>query len=289
MFSLRKGESWTSPTPPATRRHDGWTPARKAQFLEALAQDGNVRAACARVGMSREAAYRLRRREALFARAWAAAQCRRANSRRGARHRAIEGIEEEVWYRGEVVGTRRRYDTRLLLAHMARLDKLAEDEARARTPPGSTSCSPASPGTDPRELAVDEGELPLDRATCAQMMAELAARSEARDDECREAYRRGHAEGEALWDAWFAGACDTRRPAARPSRSRRTRARSVDTVKCVNFGPCERAAGAQSHGPAAVDPPCREAGRGTAPRSGVVEGHGAHPPRHSASCAATSP
>src|SRR6478736_3108642 len=121
-----------SNSPASTTRHDGWTPARKAQFLEALAHDGNVRAACARVGMSREAAYRLRRREPLFARAWAAAQLQ-------AREvvgdvlgtRAIDGIEEQVWHHGEVVGTKRRYDTRLLLAHMARLDKLAE-EPRAR-------------------------------------------------------------------------------------------------------------------------------------------------------------
>jgi hypothetical protein len=45
--------------------------------------------------------------------------------------RAIEGIEEEVWHRGEVVGTRRRYDTRLLLAHLARLDRLVEANPRA--------------------------------------------------------------------------------------------------------------------------------------------------------------
>src|SRR6187399_3005806 len=117
-----------SNSPASTTRHDGWTPARKAQFLEALADDGNVRAACARVGLSREAAYRLRRRDPLFARAWAAAQvhaCERVGEVLGTR--AIEGIEEEVWLRGEVVGTKRRYDTRLLLAHMARLDRLVEE------------------------------------------------------------------------------------------------------------------------------------------------------------------
>ena len=51
--------------------------------------------------------------------------------------RAIHGVEEEIYYRGELVGSRRRYDTRLLLAHMARLDRLvavdgmaAKDSAR---------------------------------------------------------------------------------------------------------------------------------------------------------------
>ena len=41
--------------------------------------------------------------------------------------RAIEGIEEPVYYHGEVVGMRRRYDSRLLLAHLARLDRVAEE------------------------------------------------------------------------------------------------------------------------------------------------------------------
>ena len=199
-----------SNTPASVTRHDGWTAARKAQFLEALAGDGNVRAACARVGLSREAAYRLRRRDALFARAWAAAQLQ-ARERVGEvlGTRAIEGIEEQVWHRGEVVGTRRRYDTRLLLAHMARLDKLAEDE-RAREDAERfdelLACIAGEPV--PGELAVGEGELPVDRATYALMKAELA-QEDAAEDEAAEAYRRGWAEGEALWDAWFAGACDT--------------------------------------------------------------------------------
>nr|WP_166179875.1 hypothetical protein [Altererythrobacter segetis] len=110
----------------------GWTPARKAQFLDHLAHDGAVRTACGRVGMSREAAYHLRRRDAAFARAWdAALVIARTVSAEVLECRAIHGVEEEVWYRGELVGTRRKYDSRLLLAHMARLDKLAED-SRAR-------------------------------------------------------------------------------------------------------------------------------------------------------------
>ena len=58
-----------SNTPVTATRHDGWTPARRAQFLDRLAQNGNVLAARALVGLSREAAYKLRRREPLFARA----------------------------------------------------------------------------------------------------------------------------------------------------------------------------------------------------------------------------
>jgi hypothetical protein len=198
-----------SPTTP-TIRHDGWTPARKAQFLEALAGDGNVRAACARVGLSREAAYRLRRRDPLFARAWAAAQVQaRESVGEVFGTRAIEGIEEEVWYRGEVVGTRRRYDNRLLLAHMARLDKLAEDPRACEDAARFDELVACVVGEAvPEELAVGAGELPIDRATCALMTAELAS-EEAPAAERPAAYRRGQAEGAALWDAWFAGACDT--------------------------------------------------------------------------------
>jgi hypothetical protein len=109
-------------------RHDGWTPARRTQFLDHLAHDGSVRTACSRVGMSREAAYRLRRRDALFTRGWdMALVLARQVSAEVLANRAIDGVEEDIWYRGELVGTRRKYDSRLLLAHMARLDKLAEN------------------------------------------------------------------------------------------------------------------------------------------------------------------
>lgn len=190
-------------------RHDGWTAARKAQFLEALAADGNVRAACARVGLSREAAYRLRRREPLFARAWAAAQLlARENVGEVLGTRAIEGIEEEVWHRGEVVGTRRRYDTRLLLAHMARLDKLAEDkDAREDATRFDELLACIAGEAVPEDLAIEGEVLPIDRATCALMKAEFAS-EDAPEAERPEAYRRGEAEGGALWDAWFASACD---------------------------------------------------------------------------------
>jgi len=51
-------------------RHDGWTAERRERFLECLAAGIDVRRACGRVGLSREAAYRLRRREEAFAQAW---------------------------------------------------------------------------------------------------------------------------------------------------------------------------------------------------------------------------
>ena len=51
-------------------RRDGWTPQRRQRFLAALAAGLDVRRACAGVGMSRQAAYALRRREPEFAQAW---------------------------------------------------------------------------------------------------------------------------------------------------------------------------------------------------------------------------
>ncbi|MBX7481128.1 hypothetical protein [Qipengyuania qiaonensis] len=107
----------------------GWTPELKARFLDRLAAHGNARAACRAVNLSAEAAYRLRRRDTFFARGWAAALIlARENGVQALAERAIEGVEEQIYYRGELVGTRRRYDARLLLAHLARLDALADEE-----------------------------------------------------------------------------------------------------------------------------------------------------------------
>jgi hypothetical protein len=59
-----------TPQCPRAPRRDGWTAERRRQFLDHLVAGLDVRRACARVGISRESAYRLRRREAAFARAW---------------------------------------------------------------------------------------------------------------------------------------------------------------------------------------------------------------------------
>jgi len=45
-----------------------WTAEARTQFLDHLARKGSVRAACLRVGVSAEIAYRLRRRDPAFAR-----------------------------------------------------------------------------------------------------------------------------------------------------------------------------------------------------------------------------
>jgi hypothetical protein len=122
----------TNPLPPHHQPDGGWSEARRCKFLALLAESGNVRAAALACGLSPQSAYKLRRREPGFARAWLAAiLLARDHAEQVLADRALLGVEEPVFYRGEQVGVRRRYDTRLLLAHMARLDALADESAMA--------------------------------------------------------------------------------------------------------------------------------------------------------------
>ena len=56
----------------------GWTPDRIRFFLEQLARSGNVVAAGGKLGISRQAAYQLKRRMPAFALAWDGAILRAA-------------------------------------------------------------------------------------------------------------------------------------------------------------------------------------------------------------------
>ena len=96
-------------------RHDGWIGERQRGFLDALARCGNVRDACRAVGLSNQAAYRLRRVDPAFGAAWDAA-LKRANTslEAVAFARAVDGVEEPVIRDGEVVSARRRYSDSLL-------------------------------------------------------------------------------------------------------------------------------------------------------------------------------
>lgn len=99
-------------------RHDGWTPRRQREFIEALADHGIVRYAAERVGMSEQSARRLRRRAdaAAFNRAWQAALRLGAETLREiACERAVKGSVKSHYYRGELVGNDIVYDNRLLM------------------------------------------------------------------------------------------------------------------------------------------------------------------------------
>lgn len=99
-------------------RHDGWTPERQTEFIEALAECGCVDAACRRVALDPSSAYRLRRRvdAQSFRQAWDFAlsyAIRRLSD--AAFSRAIHGVSRPVFYQGEQIGERRHYDERLTM------------------------------------------------------------------------------------------------------------------------------------------------------------------------------
>ena len=106
-----------------------FSPRAQGAFLESLSVNGNVRLACRAASVSPQTAYRARRRQPAFARAWdAALLSARDHAEQVLADRALNGIEEPVFYHGEEVAMRRRYSDRLLLAHLARLDRLEERE-----------------------------------------------------------------------------------------------------------------------------------------------------------------
>ena len=74
-------------------RSDGWTMERRRLFLAALANGLSVAAACASVGMSREAAYKARRRDTGFAHRWALAQ---TSARRAARKAFLDRLPDDL-------------------------------------------------------------------------------------------------------------------------------------------------------------------------------------------------
>ncbi|MBB6425422.1 hypothetical protein [Sphingopyxis sp. JAI128] len=114
-----------------------WTPKLQRAFLESLATTGSVKIASTSVGMSPRAAYDLRHKPqgAAFKLGWAAATLI-ARSRL-----ADELLDRAIWGHDEMTTVmreedrslykRRRIESRLGLAMLARLDKMAETRAQA--------------------------------------------------------------------------------------------------------------------------------------------------------------
>lgn len=103
---------------PLRPRHDGWTPARQRAFIEALAQTACVEEAANYVGLSRASAYALRRRAGAesFRDAWdAALDLGVAQLAEAALSRALHGVATPVFYQGEQIGERRRFDEKLTM------------------------------------------------------------------------------------------------------------------------------------------------------------------------------
>lgn len=101
---------------PVRPRHDGWTPVRQNAFILALAETACVEEACAAVGMSPRSAYTLCARPdaGSFRQAWDLALDYAVNRLADAMMgRALHGVAVPIFYKGEQVGERRRYDERL--------------------------------------------------------------------------------------------------------------------------------------------------------------------------------
>ncbi len=175
-----------------------FTPLLIARFLEHFSRSGNVRAAALAAGVSQQTAYVRRRRDPAFAAGWEAALLHaRAAAEQVLAERAIMGTTETIWYRGEAVGQRQRFDARLLLAHLARLD--------ARAAKASPAIHRLAEEFDDMLLALADGEAP------AQATALPEPEREAWIEECEtEALRRFHDENpepdsdadDELWDLW---------------------------------------------------------------------------------------
>ncbi|WP_112384235.1 hypothetical protein ACLN6N_10025 [Sphingomonas carotinifaciens] len=103
---------------PVRPRVDGWTPERQTGFIEALAATGNVEAAAKAVGMGTTSAYMLRARPdaASFREAWGIAlDCAVQRLADAALDRAINGVATPIFYKGEQIGERRRFDEKLTM------------------------------------------------------------------------------------------------------------------------------------------------------------------------------
>lgn len=109
---------------PRRRAHTRLTPERRADFLRRLADGGNVTAAADAVGVSRDAAYKLRDRDGGFEEAWTLALDRYAAALEAELHRRVfDGVERPIFQRGELVGH-----------ELVKSDRLLEIALRARLP-----------------------------------------------------------------------------------------------------------------------------------------------------------
>lgn len=145
------------PERPYRARHDGWTAERQNIFIESLAKTRCVRDASRMAGISWNSAYRHRKRSAAFAERWDLA-LRRSETTVGevVWQRAVEGVEEDVWYYGKVVGKRTKYANDLL-----RLLYQHDTNGAGRDAAGRFA--PAGGGTEPDALPGPEDEGPIPR------------------------------------------------------------------------------------------------------------------------------
>lgn len=96
-----------------TPRHTEWTRTKMIVFLRELAATQSVSAAAAVVGMSRTSAYKLRNKltGSPFALGWEVAlELGYVQLAQAVMDRAVNGVEVQHFYHGELVGATRHYD-----------------------------------------------------------------------------------------------------------------------------------------------------------------------------------
>lgn len=111
---------------PVQARRDGWTAARQIGFIHRLAICGCVGTAARGVGMSRESAWRLRKRPGAesFAAAWdKAARWGEDQMADLGVERCLKGEARPYYYRGRKVGETIRFNNRLLIAVLNRFER----------------------------------------------------------------------------------------------------------------------------------------------------------------------
>ncbi|WP_347304124.1 hypothetical protein V5740_05810 [Croceibacterium sp. TMG7-5b_MA50] len=119
---------------PLRARRDGWTPDRQARFIGYLAEGGCVATAARRVGLTRESAYRLRRRPGAgsFIAAWTTALTGRTQPRwkftpADRMELATTGTLTARLWRGRFTGVQRNPSISALLALVSGLDRMTGD------------------------------------------------------------------------------------------------------------------------------------------------------------------
>lgn len=154
---------------PEDERTDGWTAARRQLFLERLSTTASVQEAARSVGMTRQSARKLYRRAPAFRAAWDEALRESVSVlAETAFHRAIHGTEQQVYHRGQLVGTRDVHHDRLLMyllrvrdpLNYAPIDELERWKKHRALPAPAASAAPRLAGP-----AEENAKTPLTRET----------------------------------------------------------------------------------------------------------------------------
>lgn len=115
------------------------TPEAEDEFLAAVETTGSVTAACKLVGLGRRTVYEWKEADPVFAARMEAAQDRGTDALEDeAVRRAVEGVDEPVFYQGAVAGYVRRYSDTLLMFTLKgrRPDKWKDRSAQEISGPG---------------------------------------------------------------------------------------------------------------------------------------------------------